>query len=131
MRVTLVRNVTDIDDKILVNAAATEGTDAPEPWWALAQRMERVFHEAYAAIGVLPPTCEPRATGHMTEMIELIERLLDAGHAYVSADGTGDVYFDTASWPAYGELTRQRAADMEDAADADPRGKRAPQDFAL
>lgn len=121
-RVTFVRNVTDIDDKVLANA-----TDA-EPWWALAYRMELEFSRAYAAIGILAPTYEPRATASITQMQELIAELLERGHAY-AADG--DVYFDVRSWAAYGELTRQSPDAMESAADADPRGKRDPRDFAL
>ena len=124
--VTLVRNVTDIDDKVLDNAAGTA-----EPWWALAYRMELEFTSAYNAIGIAAPTYEPRATAHIPEMIALIERLIAAGHAYQATDGSADVYFDTSSWQKYGELTNQTPADMEDAADADPRGKRSPQDFAL
>jgi len=122
LAVTLVRNVTDIDDKVLANATADE------TWWALAYRVEQEFNAAYAALGIRRPTYEPRATASIPEMIALIERLVANGHAYAAA---GDVYFDTASFPAYGALTRQRVADMEDAADADPRGKRSPQDFAL
>jgi len=64
-------------------------------------------------------------------MQEIIERLIQAQHAYVAADGSGDVYFDVKSWPAYGELTRQSIDNMEAAADADPRAKRDPRDFAL
>nr|WP_157310710.1 cysteine--tRNA ligase [Microbacterium sp. MAH-37] len=124
-RVTFVRNVTDIDDKILVN-----GTDA-EPWWALAYRMEKEFTAAYEAVGILPPTYEPRATGFIPQMHEIIERLIENGHAYPAPDGSGDVYFDVRSWPAYGDLTHQSVDAMEAAEDADPRGKRAPQDFAL
>ncbi|UXW85041.1 cysteine--tRNA ligase [Microbacterium azadirachtae] len=124
-RVTFVRNVTDIDDKVLANA-----TDA-EKWWGLAYRMEQEFTAAYAAVGILSPTYEPRATASVPQMQELIERLIDRGHAYPAADGSGDVYFDVRSWPAYGELTRQSVDAMEPAADADPRGKRNPQDFAL
>lgn len=125
-RVTFVRNVTDIDDKVLVNAS--EG----EPWWALAYRMEQEFSRAYAAVGIRPPTYEPRATASIPQMIELIERLVASGHAYAAGDAApGDVYFDVRSWPAYGELTRQSIDAMETAADADPRGKRDPRDFAL
>jgi cysteinyl-tRNA synthetase len=121
-RVTFVRNVTDIDDKVLANA--TDG----EPWWALAYRMELEFSAAYAAIGIGPPTYEPRATASIPQMQELIERLIAAGHAYAA---NGDVYFDVRSWGDYGTLTRQSLDAMEPAADADPRGKRDPRDFAL
>ena len=124
-RTTLVRNVTDIDDKVLANATDTE------PWFALAYRIEQEFNAAYSAVGVRPPTYEPRATGAIPEMIELIETLIVAGHAYSADDGTADVYFDVRSWPDYGALTRQNVDDMEDAQDADPRGKRDPRDFAL
>ncbi|MFK4760526.1 cysteine--tRNA ligase [Microbacterium sp. ZW T5_45] len=124
-RVTFVRNVTDIDDKVLANA-----TDA-EPWWALAYRMEQEFTAAYAGVGILPPTYEPRATASVPQMQELIATLIERGHAYAAPDGSGDVYFDVRSWPEYGSLTHQAIDDMEAAADADPRGKRNPQDFAL
>ncbi|CAB4900163.1 MAG: cysteine--tRNA ligase [Actinobacteria bacterium] len=125
-RVTLVRNITDIDDKVLVNAAA-----AGEDWRALAQRSEREFHAVYTRMGVRPPTYEPRATGHVTQMITLISRLIEAGHAYAADDGTGDVFFATESWPDYGSLTRQLGDDMESDEAADDRGKRNPRDFAL
>jgi cysteinyl-tRNA synthetase len=125
--VTLVRNVTDIDDKVLDNAAAG-GT---EQWWALAYRMELEFSQSYAALRILPPTYEPRATASIPEMIALIERLIERGHAYVAADASGDVYFDTRSWPTYGALTRQNPDDMDPAVDADLRGKKDVRDFAL
>jgi cysteinyl-tRNA synthetase len=124
--VTLVRNVTDIDDKILALAA-----DTTEEWWARAYRYELEFTAGYQALGILAPTYEPRATASITEMQRLVETLIERGHAYAAADDAGDVYFDTASWPTYGALTRQDAADMAPAADADPRGKRDPRDFAL
>ncbi len=116
-KVTFVRNVTDIDDKILVKAAA-----AGQRWWARAYYYEREFTEAYNTLGVLPPTVEPRATGHMSDMIDLIQRILDSGHGYVvtDADGkpTGNVYFDVASWPHYGELTHQKQTSEVDEAAA-------------
>jgi cysteinyl-tRNA synthetase len=124
--VTFVRNVTDIDDKILANAGGTT-----EQWWALAYRYELEFTAGYQRLGILAPSYEPRATASIQNMLDLIERLVAAGHAYPAADGTGDVYFDTRSWPAYGELTRQSLDNMEAAADADPRGKRDARDFAL
>lgn len=124
--VTLIRNVTDIDDKIL-----TKSADAGEPWYALSYRNEMETADALEALGVLPPTYEPRATGHVTEMVELMDTLVEKGHAYAAEDGSGDVYFDVRSWPSYGELTHQSVDDMADAEDADPRGKRDPRDFAL
>ena len=126
-QVTLVRNVTDIDDKVLDNAKA----GGVEEWWALAYRMEAEFTAAYDLLGIQRPSYEPRATASIPEMIAIIERLIERGHAYPAADDSGDVYFDTASWSSYGELTNQKPAEMEAAADADPRGKKAPQDFAL
>jgi cysteinyl-tRNA synthetase len=123
--VTLVRNVTDIDDKVLVNAAASG-----EDWRALAQRSEREFHHVYSAIGIRPPDHEPRATGHITQMITLIAELLERGHAYVVGD-TGDVYFDTESFAAYGALTNQSGEETLPDAATDERGKRGPRDFAL
>lgn len=125
-QVTMVANVTDIDDKILAKSA-----EAGVEWWAHAYHFERELHNAYASLGCRPPVYEPRATGHIPEMIELVEQLIDGGHAYPAEDGSGDVYFDVRSWPRYGELSGQRVEDMEPAADADPRGKRDPHDFAL
>ena len=116
-RVTFVRNVTDIDDKILDKAAA-----AGQRWWERAYIYEREFTASYDALGVLPPTYEPRATGHIMDMVALIERIIADGHGYVvrGEDGepTGNVYFDVASWPHYGELTHQKrtAASADEAA---------------
>ena len=126
LRVTFVRNVTDVDDKILAKSA-----EAGVPWWAWAYTHEQAFTAAYDAVGVRRPTYEPRATGHVTEMVELMEALVERGHAYAPADGSGDVYFDVRSFPEYGALTHQRLDDLVDAGDADPRGKRDPRDFAL
>ncbi|GAB3410360.1 cysteine--tRNA ligase [Schumannella luteola] len=123
--VTLVRNVTDIDDKVL--AGATEH----EPWWALAYRIELEFTAAYSALGILPPTYEPRATASIPGMQQLIDELIERGHAYPADDDSGDVYFDVRSWSGYGALTRQSIDDMSESADAETRGKRDARDFAL
>jgi cysteinyl-tRNA synthetase len=124
LEVTYVRNVTDIDDKILAKAA-----DHGVPWWAWAFENERACTRAYDVLGVLPPTYEPRATGHVPDMVELMQRLIDRGHAY-AADG--DVYFDVRSFPEYGALTGQKLDDLLPAADTDTEDrKRDPRDFAL
>ncbi|WP_026459882.1 cysteine--tRNA ligase [Schaalia suimastitidis] len=128
--VTYVRNVTDIDDKILAKSA-----QAGQQWWAWAYRYEQEFAAAYRTLGLLQPTYEPRATGHIPEQIALAQRLIDRGHAY--SDGNGNVYFDVRSLPDYGSLTRQRLDDMrctEDDAQIEAHveaGKRDPRDFAL
>ncbi|MEI4273487.1 cysteine--tRNA ligase [Klenkia sp. LSe6-5] len=124
LEVTFVRNVTDVDDKILAKAAA-----AGVEWWDWAYRNELACTRAYQVLGTLPPTYEPRATGHVPEMVEMIARLVERGHAYAAG---GDVYFDVRSWPAYGELTGQRVEDLQPAADSDTEDlKRDPRDFAL
>ncbi len=121
---TLCRNVTDIDDKILRVAA-----DEAVAWWAVAERNQRAFTRAYAALGCLPPDVEPRATGHVPEMIVLMRRLIESGHAYAAG---GSVYFDVRSWPQYGELSGQRLDHMLAAADTESdEAKRDPRDFAL
>ena len=122
-QVTFCRNVTDIDDKIL-RIAEQEGS----AWWAVAERNQRAFTRAYNALGCLPPDVEPRATGHVPEMIVLIRRLIDRGHAYPAG---GDVYFDVQSYPRYGELSGQRLEHMRAADDTDGGAKRDPRDFAL
>ncbi|NYG59974.1 cysteinyl-tRNA synthetase [Nocardioides daedukensis] len=124
--VTFIRNITDIDDKILIKSAEQD-----RPWYNLAYDMSRELTAAYDALNVAAPTYEPAATGHIPEMVELITELIERGHAYPAGDGSGDVYFDVRSWAAYGELSGQKLDDMEAAADADPRGKRDPRDFAL
>jgi cysteinyl-tRNA synthetase len=141
-RVTAVRNVTDIDDKILAKSAASFGADFEdepgalrnEEWWALAYRYEQEFLKAYDTLGVSRPTYEPRATGHIPEMHALIQLLIDRGHAYPALDDSGDVYFDVRSWSKYGTLTRQRLDDMQGAPDVEPQfsnRKKDPRDFAL
>ncbi len=122
--VTLVRNVTDIDDKILNKSA-----QANHPWWSWAYRYENEFTWAYQALGVLPPSYEPRATGHVPEMIKLIERITAAGHAYVG--NPGNVYFDVSSLPDYGTLTRQSLADLKAVENESEPDKRSVHDFAL
>jgi cysteinyl-tRNA synthetase len=122
--VTFIRNVTDIDDKILHKAVHEES-----PWWAVAMKYERAFTDAYAALNVLPPTYEPRATGHVTEMIELMQILIDNGAAY--APGNGDVYLEVRKLSSYLTLSRQKLDDMQPAADADETYKKDPRDFAL
>jgi cysteinyl-tRNA synthetase len=124
--VTFIRNVTDIDDKILRKAA-----EAGWPWWAWAGRWERAFTAAYDALGVRPPTYEPRATGVVPDMVEFIGRLIERGHAYTG--DPGDVYFDVSSYPDYGSLTHQKLDDLIVGADGEPEeaDKRDPHDFAL
>ncbi len=122
--VTFIRNVTDIDDKILHKAAHEE-----IPWWAVAQKYERAFTEAYRALNVLPPTYEPRATGHITQMIELMELLIANGSAY--APGNGDVYLDVRHLKSYLTLSNQKLDDLQSAEDVDLTYKKDPRDFAL
>ena len=120
--VTYVRNVTDIDDKILVR-----GAEQGRPWWSIAYENERKLAESYAALGVEAPTYEPRATGHITQMIDLIQTLVDNGHAYVT--DTGDVWFSVASWPEYGALSGRKPEDMLSSPDTGD--KRDSRDFGL
>jgi cysteinyl-tRNA synthetase len=120
--VAFIRNVTDIDDKILTKAA-----DAGRPWWEWAATHEREFSAAYDALGVLPPSAEPRATGHITQIVDLIERLVDNGHAYT---GAGDVYFNVLSFPEYGKLSGHKIDDVHQGEGAGT-GKRDQRDFTL
>ena len=122
--VTFVRNVTDIDDKILHKAVHEE-----IPWWAVAMKYEHAFSDAYAALNVLPPTYEPRATGHITQMIELMQKLIDNGSAY--APGNGDVYLEVRKLKEYLILSNQKLDDLLPSEDADSKSKRDPRDFAL
>jgi len=122
--VTFIRNVTDIDDKILHKAVHEKA-----PWWAVAMKYERAFSDAYAALNVQPPTYEPRATGHITQMIELMSVLIERGAAY--APGNGDVYLEVRKLDSYLTLSRQKVDDLLPAADADETYKKDPRDFAL
>lgn len=121
--VAFIRNVTDIDDKILAKSE-----EAGQPWWAWAWRFEQEFTAAYQAIGLLPPTYSPRATGHIPDMVDLMDRLIERGHAYRGE--AGNVWFDVASQSDYGSLTHQDPAKMLADPDPDP-DKRSPHDFAL
>ncbi len=122
--VTLVRNVTDIDDKILAKESLEN-----RPWWAVASHYEREFQKAYEILGCTPPTVEPRATGHITQMIELMQTLIERGHAY-AADG--DVYFDVRSFADYGKLSGQKIDDLLPAGDSEGESrKKDSRDFAL
>jgi cysteinyl-tRNA synthetase len=122
-RVTFCRNVTDVEDKIL-RTAEREGV----PSWIVAERNQRAFTWAYDAVGCRPPDIEPRATGHIPEMIVLMRRLIELGNAYPAG---GDVYFDVRSFDAYGALSGQRLSQMRPAEDVDEGAKRDPRDFAL
>jgi cysteinyl-tRNA synthetase len=123
--VTYVRNVTDIDDKIIKRA-----NENGEPFTALTERFVQAMREDAAALGVLPPTLEPRATEHLDEIVEMIGRLIANGHAYVAANG--DVYYAVASFPGYGRLSGKSIEDLQAGARVEPgEQKRDPLDFAL
>ncbi len=124
LEVTFIRNVTDIDDKILQKAAIEQ-----IPWWALAAKYEREFSQSYAALNVAPPTYEPRATGHITQMVELMTLLIDKGLAY--APGNADVYMEVSKLDSYLSLSHQRVEDLQSAGDGAGSYKRSPHDFAL
>ena len=124
--VRFIRNITDIDDKVLAKACEQD-----RPFWSIAYENELILSASYRALNVLAPTYEPRATGHVPEMHELIGKLIEDGYAYPAPDGSGDVYFDVRSYPGYGALSGQKLDAMEAATDAPARGKRDPHDFAL
>lgn len=125
LKVRLIRNVTDIDDKVLENSKK-ENLE----WWELAYKYEQLFADSYRSLDIEAPTYEPRATANIIEMIELIQLLIEKGHAY-QVEGSADVYFSAASWKAYGELTNQKQDDLIDDSEAEHRGKKDPRDFAL
>ena len=125
--VALVRNVTDIDDKILTKAAENN-----RPWWEWVSTYEREFTKAYNTLGVIPPSVEPRATGFVTQMVDYMQRLIDAGFAYPAE---GSVYFDVSAWTKaegsdYGSLSGNKVEEMEQGEGEDS-AKRGAQDFAL
>jgi cysteinyl-tRNA synthetase len=123
-KVSLVRNVTDIDDKILQKSVVEK-----MKWFELAYKYEREFTQSYQILNVLPPTYEPRATGHITQMVELMDRLIERGKAY--APGNGDVYLSVRSLDSYLTLSRQNMDDLQAAEDALATYKKDPRDFAL
>jgi len=123
-KVNFVRNVTDIDDKILHKAVHEE-----IPWWQVAMKYERAFTDAYNALNVLPPTYEPRATGHITQMIELMQKLIENGSAY--APGNGDVYLEVRKLKEYLTLSNQKLDDLQSSEDTDSTYNKDPRDFAL
>ena len=125
LKVSLIRNVTDIDDKVLENAK-NENLN----WWELAFKYEQLFADSYRRLDIKAPTYEPRATANIIEMIELIQLLIEKGHAY-QVEGSADVYFSASSWKDYGELTNQKSDDLIDDSEAQVRGKKDPRDFAL
>ena len=125
LKVTMVRNVTDIDDKVLVNAQA-----ANRDWIEFAGEVEQSFNDAYRSLGIEDPTHTPHATEHIADMIALVESLIAKGHAYQAEDGSANVFFDTGSWSEYGELTNQKLENMEGESE-NTFGKRNVHDFAL
>ena len=123
-KVTYVRNITDIDDKI--NARAAE---SGEPIGEITKRTAAQFHEDVAAIGALPPDVEPRATEHVELMVGMIGDLIAKGHAYVAE---GPVLFDVPSWPAYGRLSRHSRDELVAGARVEIAPyKKDPADFVL
>lgn len=121
--VTFIRNVTDIDDKII-----TKSADQGRPWWSIGYENERAFNDGYAVLGCLPPTYEPRATGHITEMVEMMRGLIERGHAY---EADGNVYFDVRSFPGYLQLSNQELDNLQQPSGVGETGKRDPRDFAM
>jgi len=125
-RVTWVMNLTDIDDKIIRGAAA-EGVSTAE----LADRYTAVFLSDADALGMTRPDVLPRATEHIPEIVDLVQRLLDRGHAYRTGDGS--IFFRIASWPRYGVLARldPEAMRVGERVESDEYGKDDVRDFAL
>jgi cysteinyl-tRNA synthetase len=123
--VTYIRNITDIDDKI-INRANERGM----PFTELTQQFIRAMHEDADALGVLRPDSEPKATEHMDEILAMIARLIERGHAYAAENG--DVYYDVRSFPGYGKLSGKSIEDLQSGARVEVgEVKRDPLDFAL
>ena len=123
--VTYIRNITDIDDKI-INRANENG----EPFHELTERFIQAMHEDSDALGIIPPDAEPKATDHIAEIISMCEKLIEKGHAYVADNG--DVYYDVYSFPSYGKLSGKSLDDLQAGARVEPGDvKRNPLDFAL
>ena len=123
--VTYIRNITDIDDKI-INRANENG----EPFHELTERFIQAMHEDSDALGIIPPDAEPKATDHIAEIISMCEKLIEKGHAYVADNG--DVYYDVYSFPTYGKLSGKSLEDLQAGARVEPGDvKRNPLDFAL
>ena len=123
--VTYVRNITDIDDKIIARA-----NENNEEFLALTKRFIDAMHEDERALGVLPPTFEPKATDNIPQIIAMIETLIEKGHAYQGS--TGDVYYDVSSFPEYGKLSGRKIEDLRAGERiAVDNAKRDPLDFVL
>ncbi|NJD31011.1 MAG: cysteine--tRNA ligase, partial [Gammaproteobacteria bacterium] len=124
-RVTFVRNITDIDDKIIKRAA-----ENGEPMSALTERFIRAYHEDCDALGVERADHEPRATEYLPQIIAMVRRLVDNGYAYVGDNG--DVYYSVAKFEPYGRLSGKRLADLRAGARIEvDESKRDPLDFVL
>ena len=126
--VTYARNITDVEDKIIVAAKANGETID-----ALTKRTAAAFHQDMAALGALEPTVEPRATGHIPQMVALIERLIERGHAYAAPGDDGiHVLFSVPSMPDYGKLSRHNREELIEGARVEVAPyKQDPADFVL
>ena len=124
-KVTYVRNITDIDDKILARAAENN-----ELFSELTDRFIKAMHEDEQALGIFPPDQEPRATGHIDQIISMIETLIEKEFAYQAANG--DVYFSVVRFPGYGKLSKKNTDDLIDGARIEiGELKKDPRDFVL
>ena len=123
--VTYIRNITDVDDKIIDRARLND-----EPIEQLTARFIQAMHQDAAALGVLLPDEEPRATAHIDQIIDMVARLIERGHAYQAENG--DVYYSVASFDGYGKLSGKSLEDLRAGARVEvEEAKREPLDFAL